>query len=134
MVVFFFLSCLGRTDCSIEWTLLQALRSHSRNRLRYKLDYQPLEPALQTNLETTLDNAVGFFDTGMRNILDRGDLDDSFITSELGLGSQNIQAQLKSLYSLLDKLVDISLPLSKQSQTGLYRNLQALTNLLGNSL
>jgi hypothetical protein len=121
---------------SVEWRLLQALRSH-RTRLRYKLEYQPLEDAPQTEVDTAFENAVGFFDAGVRDILTRGDLED-LITTDLGLENQKTQIQLRSLCTLLDGLVDTDLVSSPQllqqdSHVVPYQNLNALTRLLGNT-
>ena len=123
---------------SEEWKFIQALCAH-RDRLRHKLEYQPLEAQEDDQSDLTYTNAVAFFDSSLRDVLGNTDLDD-IVDGELAQGNAKTQAQLKALCAVLDKLVDteqadiIASQVQKPDESRrAYKNLHALTNVLRNT-
>ena len=126
----------GQPPGGVELGMLQSLRSY-KSRLEYTYQYQPLQAVQQIASETALENAVGFFDTGLRHIISRDDLEDR-VAGELSTGNPKALVYLQSLCKLLSQLVNIDLLspdsiLHNEPQDDPYSNFSALLKRLATS-
>ncbi|KAM5344484.1 hypothetical protein ACJ41O_013020 [Fusarium nematophilum] len=124
----------AQSPIGTEWELLRALRSH-HGRLDRKTHYQPLDRSLKRVGSVEWRNATAFFDTGLRQILTKGDLD-TLVEHKLEQQRELAQSHLKALCAILDQLVNIAL-LSEgseiaedQDKSDPYPNLSPLVRLL----
>ncbi|TXC10464.1 hypothetical protein FocTR4_00005991 [Fusarium oxysporum f. sp. cubense] len=92
---------------STEWTVLQAFRLHHQ-RLERKTKYQPLRRSLQGISTIKWQNDLALFDTHLRHILTRGDLD-TIVKHKLKEQEQIAQSQLVSICTLLNRLTNSQL-------------------------
>lgn len=92
---------------STEWAVLQAFRLHHQ-RLERKTKYRPLRRSLQGVSTIKWQNDLALFDTHLRHILTRGDLD-TIIKHKLKEQEQIAQSQLVSICTLLNRLTNSQL-------------------------
>ncbi|KAK2688969.1 hypothetical protein QWA68_012544 [Fusarium oxysporum] len=92
---------------STEWTVLQAFRLHHQ-RLERKTKYQPLRRSFQGISTIKWQNDLALFDTHLRHILTRGDLD-TIVKHKLKEQEQISQSQLVSICTLLNRLTNSQL-------------------------
>ncbi|KAI3577549.1 hypothetical protein IWW34DRAFT_807743 [Fusarium oxysporum f. sp. albedinis] len=92
---------------STEWTVLQAFRLHHQ-RLERKNKYQPLRRSLHGISTIKWQNDLALFDTHLRHVLTRGDLD-TIVKHKLKEQEQIAQSQLVSICRLLNRLTNSQL-------------------------
>ncbi|KAL9570948.1 hypothetical protein ACKAV7_005285 [Fusarium commune] len=87
-----------------EWAILQALRLHHQ-RLERRIKYRPLRKPLQDIGSIKWQNNLALFDTHLRHILTRGDLD-TIVKHKLKEQEQIAQSKLVSICALLNRLTN----------------------------
>lgn len=110
----------------IEWRCLQEFRSH-RERLESRTQYRPFDPS-QGFRSAEFENAIEFFDSGLRQLLTMGDLGD-LVQDKLKTDRRKAEEALQHMCSALNRFTSIDLPDGLQLD-GRYPKLEHLLDIL----